>query len=193
MNDFNIIFYGLYATLFLTPMLALVLRNRFEKGNKVILGIALFGVVSAYLCIRFGVSLLGTLADVLFFYFLHFLSGVSIVKLTSFKNSVVKILGGVCVVPFIALPLLSIPAFLGIILVVGDFQTVYTNNDSSGYSCRITSYGNATTSTGGYKAKIYKKYWVIEYQVGFENFETAGIQEITPESVCNAALSKFKS
>jgi hypothetical protein len=190
MNEFNIQFYGLYAALFLTPIAALILQNRFVKSNRYIIGFAAFALVGVYVAIMSGLSLLGISADAVFLYFIYLLAGIAVFKITSYNNLALKILGGFGAVPFVAIPLASIVAVVGVALAVGDFQTEYEVTDSVGYSCRVTTYGNATTSTGGYKVNIYKKYGFIEREINFETVETTRNPEITAERVCSEALSE---
>jgi hypothetical protein len=190
MNDFNIQFYGLYAALFLTPIVALIVRNRFAKSNRYIIGFAAFALVAVYVAIKSGLSLLGISADAVLLYFIYLLVGIAVFKITTYSNLAVKILGGFGTVPFVVIPLASIVAVVGVLLAVGDFETEYEVTDSVGYSCRVTTYGNATTSTGGYKVSIYKKYGFMERVINFKTVETTRKPEITAERVCSEALSE---
>ena len=82
-------------------------------------------------------------------------------------------------------------AVLGVALVVGDYEPQYSVDDGS-RKCRVTSYGNATTSTDGYEATVYKSFGFIEYEIDFVTVDNTRKPEATPERVCNTALSELQ-
>jgi hypothetical protein len=193
MNLFNVIFLGLYITLFATPVVAFVFRKRIEKYRLKLFYISCVIVVLSVGAIRFGVSFVGVSMDVLALYLLYFMIGLCIVQLSADNNKILKILGALCLVPIILMPLLSVPAVLGIMLTVGDLEPIYSTYDEQGHLCRVTSYGNATTSTGGFEVGIYNNVGFIEYQIDFAMVDNTRMPEITPERVCNLALSELQS
>jgi hypothetical protein len=192
MSQFYIIFFGLYITLFATPLVAFVLRKKLEPNIRLLFGLAGITLILFCFATGFGLSLSGTEADVVVFYAIYLVLGLCVFQLVRLKHVIFKTIGSLCTVPFIIFPLLSIPAVLGVALVIGDYETKYSVYDGS-HLCRVTSYGNATTSTGGYEAIIYKRFGFVEYKVDFVAVDNTQKPEITPESVCNAALSKLKS
>lgn len=190
MNEFNVLFYGLYATLFITPILAYGLRNRFSNSNQKIIVGAITLIITILVVSNLELSIKGVASDAVILYFLYLITGIVIVKLGNFKSVILKIISGIGLIPLIFLPLISIPAFLGIALGVGDFTTNYTMVDSVGNSCRAASYGNATTSTGGYNILIHRNYWIFEYEINSAKIETTGTINLTPEKLCKLSLSK---
>jgi membrane-bound ClpP family serine protease len=192
MSQFNIVFFGLYITLFATPIVAFVLRKKLEPNSRLLFGIAGITLILACSAVWLELSFSGIAADAIVLYAIYLLFGLCVFQLLKLKHFALKAIGAICVVPFIIVPILSVPAVLGVALAVGDYEPLYSVNDGSRL-CRVTSYGNATTSTGGYEATIYKTFGFVEYQVDFVEVDNTRKPEITPESVCNAALSEPKS
>lgn len=192
MSQFNIVFFGLYITLFATPIVAFVLRKKLEPNSRFLFVLAGTTLILVCFAIWLGLSISGVSLDVLVLYGIYLLLGLCVFQLFMLKHYAFKVIGALCVVPFITFPLLSVPAVLGVLFIVGDYEPRYSV-DVGGRSCRVTSYGNATTSTGGYEATIYKTFGFIEYEVDFVTVDHTRKPEITPEKVCNAALSELKS
>ena len=192
MSQFNIVFFGLYITLFATPVVAFVLRKKLEPINRFLFGLAGVALILACSATLIGLSFSGTIADAVVLYAIYMLLGLCVFQLLRLKQFIFKAVGSLCVVPFITVPLLSVPAVLGVALAVGDYEPRYSVHDGSHF-CRVTSYGNATTSTGGYEATIFKTFSFVEYEVDFVTVDNTRKPEITPKRVCNAALSELKS
>lgn len=192
MNQFNIVFFGLYITLFATPIVAFVLRKKMESNSRFLFGLAGITLILACFAFWLGLSFAGMALDVVVLYAVYLLLGLSVFQLFMLKHYVFKIMGALCTLPFIVIPLLSVPVVVGVALIVGDYEPRYTESDGSRL-CRVTSYGNATTSTGGYQATIYKTFGFIEYKIDFVTVDNTRKSEITPERICNAALSELKS
>jgi hypothetical protein len=192
MSQFNIIFFGLYITLFATPIVAFAFQIKLEPNSRLLFGLAGISLILACSAAWLGLSFSGTTADVVALYAIYMLLGLCAVQLLRLKHFVFKAIGTLSVVPFITVPLLSVPAVLGVAFAVGDYEPQYSFYDGS-HLCRVTSYGNATTSTGGYEATIYKKFGFVEYEVYFVAVDDTRRPEITPERVCNEALSERKS
>ncbi|WP_461535048.1 hypothetical protein [Spongorhabdus nitratireducens] len=192
MNEFDIQFYGLYLTLLLTPSIALLIRRRFTRYDL------WFGVVASVLSAislifwYSDVSLRGVTTDIVGLYLSYFVTGIAVFKMTAFRNRAAKLSGCIAAFPFFVLPALAIPLFFGVLLGLGDLQTEYETDREEDYYCRVSVYGNATTSTGGYTARVYEAYAVLEYQRHAVNFENTLYPEMTPELSCKRALSAAK-
>ncbi|WP_299494409.1 hypothetical protein [uncultured Shewanella sp.] len=192
MSQFNIVFFGLYATLFATPIVAYVLRERLEPNSRFLFAFACITLIVVCVVTWLGISFSGIASDFVVLYTVYLLLGLCVLQLFMLKNYAFKVIGALCTVPFIIFPLLSVPAVLGVALVVGDYEPRYSVAEGSRL-CRVTSYGNTTTSIGGYEATVYKLFGFIEYEIDFVTVDNTRKLEVTPERICNVALSEFKS
>lgn len=193
MNQSEYLLIGTYLALFLGPVLAFILWKRFlrfDNHTLIVCGLAIFLVC---LSLKFGLSLYGVLADATVIFTVYILLTVGALKLTNKKNVVAKVVGVAVSVLICLATFISIPAFLGVVFAVADFETEYQTMNSEGYGCRVSSYGNATTSTSGYNASIFKVLGPFEKEMDFESVESTRQPEITPETVCRVALSELKS
>jgi len=189
----NILFKGLYGTLFLTPIVALLFRKYWLKvRSQVVISCCVLTAVliGAYIT---KASLIGVIFDILFVYATYFMAGVGIVQLTTYNNQIIKIVGFIFIVPLILLPIVSIGAVFGIILIGGDLIPVYQQETPNGNVCRVTSYGNATTSNGGYIATEYETYLVIEVPKHKLSIDNTRKENLTPELTCKQLNENNKS
>jgi hypothetical protein len=109
------------------------------------------------------------------------------------KHFAFKFFGVILFLPFLVAPLLSIPASLVFAFIVGDMETLYETSSEDGLLCRVTSYGNATTSINGYNATLFKKSLPFEKKIMSLSMENTYKPEVTPNYVCSAAFAKAKS
>lgn len=193
MNQSEYFLIGTYLALFLGPVLALIFWKRFLKLDNHILIACGLAMSMVYLSLKFGLSLSGVLADATVIFTTYILLAVGALKLTNKKNVVAKVVGVAVSVLICLVAFISIPAFLGVVFAVADFEMEYQTMDREGYGCRVSSYGNATTSTGGYNASIFKVLGPFEKEIDFESVESTRQPDITPETVCRVALSELKS
>ena len=142
-----------------------------------------------FLAVQLGISFAGILADATFVFIMYVLVAILALKITNYKSWALKIAGISLFVPVVGIAFISIPAFLAVVFAVADFETQYEQNAENGLSCRVSSYGNATTSTGGYNVTVFKVYGPIEKETDFESVENTRNPEITPQKVCGLALS----
>ncbi|MES9957609.1 MAG: hypothetical protein ABW086_11200 [Sedimenticola sp.] len=193
METGNILFKGLYGTLFLTPIVALLFRKYWLKIRPLLMiGCC---ILSAALIVSYitKASFIGVTPDILFLYATYFIVGVGIVQLTTYNKLLIKIIGIISIVPLILLPIASIGAVFGIMFIGGDLIPVYQQETSNGYVCRVTSYGNATTSNGGYIATEYETYLVIEVPRKELSIDNTRKEHVTPEFTCNQLNEITKS
>ena len=190
-NEYLLI--GTYLALFAGPVLSFVFWKRDRVKGKYVIAFTALMVLIGVLAIRFGISFAGVMADATFVFITYVLVSISALKLTNYKSWLFKITGISLFVPLCGLAFISIPAFLGVVFAVADFETEYEQNADNGLSCRVSSYGNATTYNGGYNVTIFKVYGPIEKETDFESVESTRNPEITPQKVCGLALNALKS
>ncbi len=189
MNQFEYLINGTYLALFLAPVIAFILRERLVRFDNHILIACALAVSFVYLSFKLGWSFHGVMADVTVIFFLYVFFTVGSVKLINNKNSLLKVVGLIFSVAIVLIAFFSVPAFLGVAIAVAEFETEYETLDEHGYVCRVSSYGNATTSTGGYNASVFRVLGPFEKKIDFESVESTRRPEITPETVCRLALS----
>lgn len=193
MSQFNIIFWGLYVTFFTTPIIAAVFRKRSDAFRVKLLGASGAIFILAYVARWVGVSFSGVSVDAIAMYLIYVLLGFCALQLCRFKHGIIKLIGILSFIPFVAIPLMSVPAILGVAFIVGDFEPRYTVTNEQGYLCRVTSYGNATTSNGGYNSNIFKEFGFFEYKVASVSVDSTRKPEITPAGICNDVFSGLQS
>jgi hypothetical protein len=194
MNQFNIIFYGFYTALFFTPIFSLALKNRFRKPSKTVLltsSVLLFFSIAFHF---FGISLVGTIPNVIALYVLYLIVGFSSFHVFfSAQRKIIKVVGGIISIPFILLPAISVSLVLVVMFIAGDMEQKYEIKNENGVICRVSEYGNATTSTNGYDIKLFKSAIIFEKLLAYKQIENTYKPEITAESACKMALSEIKS
>lgn len=150
-------------------------------------------VAVGFIAIRLGFTFKGIFVDAACLFIGYVLACISALKLATYRN-VILISVGVCLfLPACGIALLSIPAFVGVLFAVGEFETEYESIDAEGVGCRISSFGNATTSTGGYNASIFNVFWLFEKEINYITVDTTRQAEVTPEHLCEVELSKIKT
>lgn len=193
MDQFNIIFFGLYLTVFATPVFAVVKRRTIEQHGKRLFLIAFISVATVSICMWLRVSFLGVVADVVILCLIYFMVGLCVFQCVGHSNLVLKIAGILSSIPFFVIPILSIPVVIEVAFIVADLEPRYSVRNENGDLCRVTSYGNATTSNGGYNAKLYRLFGFVEYKMNVAVVDNTRKPEVTPETVCKAVLSELKS
>lgn len=193
MDQFSTIFFGLYLTLFTTPVFAVVKRRKIEQYGKRLFLITFILVATVSICMWLRVSFLGVVADVGILCLIYFMAGVCTFQCVGHRNIVLKIAGILSSIPFFVIPILSIPVVIGMAFIVADLEPRYSVRHENGDLCRVTSYGNATTSNGGYNAILYRPFGFVEYKMNVTVVDNTRKPEVTPEAVCKAVLSELKS
>lgn len=193
MDFFYIAVYGLYAALFVTPVAAALLRRPLSRYKSVFFGVVLFLLALVTTAGYFGISFSGVIADAVTYYLLYVLVGVALFQMYSFaQQKSVRTVLAIMMVPFLLLPALSALAFLAVLFVVGDYDPTYESKMMARYSCRVTSYGNATTPEGGYEVKMLSLWGIFEKEIYYQTTDIRQNQS-TPEELCSSLALKLSS
>lgn len=193
MTTFNIIFFGLYGTLFSTPIVAILFRKtllNFRTKAFQICSAMIFIITIAKI---FKLTLVGVSANAILLFAIYLLFGICAVQLAITKNSkFLAIAGKVAMLPLLILPVISVPALLAVAFIAGDAEPIYEYKNTLGYLCRVTSYGNATTSKGGYLATLYSQHIFVEQKLNSASVDNTGNKDITPQHACEVAAKLLK-
>jgi len=195
MSTFSTIFFGFYILLFLTPIVGFIVYRKIDKKyiSKLFIVCAILLLV-IFISRVFNLSLVGYYLDTIFLFITYLVTGVCAALVFHLKSQAgYKLLGVFANIPFIVIPLLSIPAVLGVAFVVGDLEPVLEKKTFKSSICRVTRFGNATTKHGGYKAHIYKQIAFIELDLGEVKMISTRKPDVTPEYACKHATIKYKS
>ena len=151
--------------------------------------IVILGVVALF----FKVSFINLKFDFVYF-FVGYVSYCILVFLL-FRNPFTIILGIIGLIPIGIGVFSSTIGILGLGFVLSDFVPEYECNITSNTLCRVTVFGNATTSSGGYYGSMLLQFPqtkpFLERKVVTERFETSNNIRLTPEQVCGKLKEKF--
>ena len=185
---FEVLFYGTLAVLLGAPPIAYLLLRVCPKSwaSRIAISAGSFLVAVILLAVA-KVSFRGQAADAaalaLAYFGLCFLFVLSFrVKTALARLAAVVILGSPIALGY----LMATGGFLALIFVIGDLQPVHTE-DAGGLSCRVTLYGNATTSEGGYVASLYERMFFLERQT----FSLRYPLPKQPSTVCAEAVASY--
>lgn len=100
-----------------------------------------------------------------------------------------RLVGAATIVPLAASLLLGTVGFLGVAFIVGDGEPVHEEAWPDGRACQVTTFGNATTSNGGYDvARLRRPAWLPALQW---SERTLRFDDPTfgPEEACRRAVA----
>jgi len=195
-DSFNFVFYTLWGSLLLSPPAAFFSARYAHQHRYMPHSLNSFGAffLIGLACLFVGIQFSSTQANsvvlaVIYFSFFFIVGYAS--KSGALYLKIPALLSGACVASIGYL--LGTGGVLALAFIVGDAIPVHSAVASPNVRCSVTTYGNATTSTGGYVVQLQRPLLssFVLITLDEQRFEQSQSQvSVSPQEACTLAVEK---